>query len=576
MRVLGLSFSGHGTSICLVEDGRITRALNLERITRKKFSLATLPSYVDFLQNITMNLYRGEADSYFDFYEVFPQMLEYVTGTSGLRSAGLDLVVKTRDNISPVPGSELMEEEYAHFLQYFGDIPTVFDLEHHIAHAYQAYFCSPFEETAILTVDGSGESLPRLCGDSISTSYAIGRRHRVEVIKEIRFPHSVGGLYSSVTRHLGFKENQEGNTMALAAFGGDRFYRLVRRDLFLQRDGTYRLEFGKEAKSLMILDRMEEFVPKRLVSSDICEGHKDIACGVQRITEEILINAARGLQRRTGLRKLAIAGGVGLNCVANAKILAKSGFEEIYIMPNAGDRGLAAGCALYGYHVFLGKRNRQPPVQDCLGRSYDELEIRKAIDGTPGIAHRRCADIASEVATLLASGSIVGWFQGGAEFGPRALGHRSILADCRTPESKRRLDEEIKHREWFRPYAPSVLREKVDEYFVDATSSPYMLLAFKSRPEIQQRIAGVVHVDGSARVHTVERDRELLYHRLISEFGKRTGIYMILNTSFNQNGAPMVETPQDAIDALEEMRLDALAIEDYLVWRKAASPQRQS
>jgi carbamoyltransferase len=572
MRVLGLSFSGHGTSMCLVEDGRIVRALNLERITRKKFSLTALPAYVDFLRQVTVTMYRGQPETYFDFYDVFPKMLNYVTNASDLREAGIDLVVKTRDNISPLPdfGEGPMQQEYAKFLEYFRGVRVAFEVEHHLAHAYQAYLCSPFEETAILTIDGSGESLPRLGGDSVSTSFAVGRREQVSIVKEICFPHTVGGLYSSVTRHLGFKDNQEGNIMALAAFGTDRFYGVVRRDFALGRDGNYRLEFGRGGKSLKILDRMEEYVAPRRADEEISERHKDVARAVQRITEEIVVNAARRFQKRSGLRRLAIAGGVGLNCVANAQILEHSNFKELYVMPNAGDRGLAAGCALYGYHVVLGGRQRNPPGHDYLGRSYDDHEIKAAIEGTRGLGCRKCRDVAAEVAQLLASGSIVGWLQGGAEFGPRALGHRSILADPRTLESKRRLDQEVKRREWFRPYAPSVLRESAGEYFADAISSPYMLLAFRVQPAVAKRIVGVTHVDGSARVQTVERGHEPLFHRLISEFAKRAGVAMVLNTSFNANGAPMVETPQDALEALKEMNLDALAIGDHLVWREAA------
>ena len=569
MRVLGLSFSGHGTSVCLVEDGRIVRALNLERITRKKFSLTTLPSYTDFLRNITCKLYRGEPQQYFDFYEVFPQMLDYVCGTSRPQDAALDLVVKTRDNISPIPefGRGPMWEDYSRFLDYFSGIPLAFDVEHHLAHAYQAYLCSPFEDAALLTVDGCGESLPRLGGDSVSTSFAYGTKRRVRIFREIRFPYSIGGLYSSVTRHLGFRENQEGNTMALAAFGTNRFYKRVRDLFFLESDGGYRFQFGAQNKTLKILDVVEECVPSRVPGDSISQAHKDIAYAAQRITEEIVVNAARGLHVKIKHRQLAIAGGVGLNCVANARILAETDFREIYTMPNAGDRGLAAGCALYGCHVVFDGDKRHPPRDDYLGRAYSEEEMRDAIGAQAGVSCHRSQHIAGEVAELIANGAIVGWFQGAAEFGPRALGHRSILADPRTNASKQRLDNEIKRREWFRPYAPSVLREKVSQWFSGAAESPYMLLALQVRRSARKRIPGIVHVDGSARVHTVDPTVEPLFYKLIKEFETRTGVPLVLNTSFNSNGAPIVETPEDALNALNEMKLDALAIGPYLVWR---------
>jgi carbamoyltransferase len=558
----------------LVEDGRLVRALNLERITRHKYSLAALRGYVDFLQNLRITTYRSDPETFFDFYDVFPSMLEYVAGTPRLSEAGLDLIVKTRDNIGPLPefGPSRFSEEYARFLDYFRGVPIHFELEHHLTHAYQAYLCSPFEETAILTVDGAGESLPRLNNQSISATFAVGRDRRVQVLEEICFPHTVGGLYSSFTRHLGFKENQEGNTMALAAFGTDRFYRRIADGFTLQEDGRYELRVNRRRSGLTILDDLEAYVPRRPRGDEIDDRHKDAAWAVQRISERILINAARGLQARTGLPRLAIAGGVGLNCVANAKILDETPFDEIYVMPNAGDRGLAAGCALYGYHVLLQGREHHPPAHDYLGRSYSEAEIRWALARSHGLAHRRSVDIASEAAALVATSSVVGWFQGAAEFGPRALGHRSILADPRTLQSKMRLDHEIKKREWFRPYAPSVLSERAQEYFRSSKPSPYMLMAFEVRPEVAGRISGVVHADGSARVQTVDQAQEPLYHRLITEFAKHTGVPMVLNTSFNDNGAPIVESPQDAMNALRSMALDALAIGDYLVWREDRPP----
>jgi carbamoyltransferase len=581
VRVLGLSFSGHGSSCCLVEDGRIVSAVNLERLTRHKFSLAALPGYVEFLQNLRVNRYRSEPEKYFDFYEVFPQMLEYVTGVRDLRAARLDLVVKTRDNIGPVedPGLASLAEEYGRFLEYFSGVRTEFDLEHHLAHAYQAYLCSPFEETAILTVDGSGEMLRRLEGESISTTFAVGCGGEVEVLEEVCFPHTVGGLYSSFTRQLGFRENQEGNTMALAAFGTDHFYRRVADAFTLHDSGAYELQLYADAGGLgiVILEELEAYFPVRLPTDPITDRHKDAAWAVQRICEEVLLNAARGLHRRTGLTRLASAGGVALNCVANARLRAETPFQDLFVMPNAGDRGLAAGCALYGYHRVLGGQTRRPPRHDYLGREYSTEEMRVVLDRTSTVRYRHSADIAAEAATLLASGAIVGWFQGGAEFGPRALGHRSILADPRTPQSKQRLDRDIKKREWFRPYAPSVLHERANEYFCLEASSPYMLLACGVRPEKAGELAGVTHVDGSARVQTVDRKIEPLYHRLITEFASHTGVPVVLNTSFNTNGAPVVETPADAVAALESMHLDALALGDYLVWQQdQKAPPRQT
>jgi carbamoyltransferase len=240
-------------------------------------------------------------------------------------------------------------------------------------------------------------------------------------------------------------------------------------------------------------------------------------------------------------------------------------------MPNAGDRGLALGAALYGYHVVLGGKDRHPPAHDYLGCAATDSEIVAALEAANDTEFKKSDDIAAECAALVAQGGIIGWVQGGAEFGPRALGHRSILADPRTPASKERLDAQIKRREWFRPYAPSVLAEHADEYFEMQGPSPYMLLAVNTRPSVRDKVPSIVHVDGSARVQTVARDTEPLYHRLISKFHEITGVPMVLNTSFNGYGEPMVETPTDAVAAMHSMGLDALAVGDYLAWTKGTS-----
>jgi carbamoyltransferase len=571
MKVLGLSFSGHGTAICLVEDGRVFSAVNLERLTRVKFSLATVPAYGMALAGVlTQSFGFGEVPPIADFYDVFPKMLQAVCGESEFKNAGIDLVVKTHDNIRPIPGDL---EPYEQFCNIFSATRTEFDVEHHLCHAYQAYLSSPFDDAAILTIDGTGENLARLGGLSISTTMADGRDGRVSVLSEVVVPNSVGALYSSVTGHLGFREEQEGNTMALASFGTDRFYRRVRDDAVdLLDDGRFELRQRPTGDGLRYLDDMREFCPRRERGAPLTQDHYDVAWSCQAITEEIIVHVARALQARTGQRRLAAAGGVALNCVANAKILSETSFEEIYVMPNAGDRGLALGAALYGYHVVLGGGERHPPEHDYLGPAPTHAEIVAALRDATDTEFKRSDDIAGECAALVAKGRIIGWVQGGGEFGPRALGHRSILADPRTPASKERLDSEIKRREWFRPYAPSVLAEHADEYFEMPGPSPYMLLAVNTRVAVRDKVPAIVHVDGTARVQTVTRDIEPLYHRLISRFHEITGVPLVLNTSFNGYGQPMVETPADAVEAMRSMSLDAVAIGDYLVWTKGSTP----
>jgi carbamoyltransferase len=571
MRVLGLSFSGHGSAICLVEDGRIVAAVNLERLTRVKFALATLPPYAPALTAMLKSTFGLDRPPPFaDFYEVFPEMLESVCGESELAKAEIDLVVKTHENIQPIPADPRPYEE---FCDYFAGTKTFFDLEHHLCHAYQAYLCSPFEDAAILTIDGRGENLARLNGGAISTTLADGQGDRVKVLSEVLAPASVGGMYSTATLHLGFRDEQEGNTMALAAFGTDRFYRVAREDAFdLHDDGTFSLRIRPTRDGFNWVDRMVGFVPRRESGAPLTQDHYDVAWGIQKFAEEIIVHVAQALHSRTGKPRLAIAGGVGLNCVANEKILRETPFRELYVMPNASDRGLAVGAALYGYQVVLGGNERHPPAHDYLGPTASEAQIVAALRAAKGTAFRKSEDIAGECAALIASGRIIGWVQGGGEFGPRALGHRSILADPRTVESKKRLDREIKRREWFRPYAPSVLAEHADEYFEMLGPSPYMLLAVNTRDAVRDKVPAIVHIDGSARVQTVERDIEPLYHRLISRFHEIADVPLVLNTSFNGYGEPMVETTEDALDAMHSMGLDALAVGDYLAWKEGTPP----
>lgn len=563
MRVLGLSFSGHGSAVALVEDGRLLGAVNLERLSRVKFAVATLPAERDVLA-ATLRAFGAEvAPPIDDFYAVFPRMLEYLTGETDLPKAGIDLVVKTADNIRPSP---LAQAPYEEFLAHFGKTRTHFGLEHHLCHAYQAYLSSPFDDAAILTIDGTGETLDRLGGESLSNTLCLGEGSRVRVLEECPFPSSVGGLYTTATRYLGFREEQEGNTMALAAFGSDRFLRKIEPDSVAFFDG------GRWGFRANVMDQLGALCPRRTRDEPLTDDHKDLAFAVQALTEKIVVHLARGLAERTGKTRLAMAGGVALNCVANSKILGETPIERLYVMPNAGDRGLSVGAALYGYHVVLRGRERHPVAHDYLGRAYRDAEILTALRQAPNTECRRSEDIAGESAALLAKGRIIGWVQGGAEFGPRALGHRSIIADPRTVKSKERLDSEIKRREWFRPYAPSVLAEEADVYFEMRGPSPYMLLAVNVRPTMRSKVPGIVHVDGSARVQTVERDAEPLYHRLISKFRDLTGIPLVLNTSFNGYGEPMVETPDDALRSLHTMGLDALAVGDYLAWRAGSPP----
>jgi carbamoyltransferase len=361
--------------------------------------------------------------------------------------------------------------------------------------------------------------------------------------------------------------------MALASFGTDRFYREVREEaLELLDNGQFAMRQRAAGNGLLYLDAMAKFVPQRERGGPLTQDHFDLAWSCQALSEEIIVHLARAVQARTGRRQLAVAGGVALNCVANAEILRETEFDELHVVPNAGDRGLALGAALYGYHVVLGGTDRHPPAHDYLGRPTTDAQIEAALGAATDFEFTRSDNIAQECAGLIANGRIIGWVQGGAEFGPRALGHRSILADPRTVASKERLDNDIKRREWFRPYAPSVLEEHADEYFEMLGRSPYMLVAVNTREAARDVVPAIVHVDGSARVQTVELATNPRYHALISAFYEITGVPLVLNTSFNGYGDPMVETPADAVDAMRTMGLDALAVGDYLAWKKGTPP----
>lgn len=570
-RVLGLVFSLHGSAVCLAEDGRLVRAVNLERLVRRKHAAGVPASMLGELRrhagegrfSIWSQLLDGRA---IEILEATRLLLEYATGERDPRRAGLDLVVVH------VPFGDDYREERARLGAFFDGIPTEFDVEHHALHAHHAYLSSPFPAAAILTVDGQGEDLARTGGVPVSTAFWDGTGGRAHPLGEVLAPSSLGRLYMYATFFLGFASEQEGTTMALASYGTPAFFERARDTWRLLPGGAFELPAPDDPTAkpgeLAFARAMERYCPPRGRTDPILPEHKDVAFAVQRVTEEVMVHAASALRARTGREQLAMAGGVALNCVANARVLREAGFDEIYVAPNAGDCGLAAGAALFGHHVLRGAAVRTPPRSDGLGRVYSREAILEAIDAEPRVAHASVADLEDEVARRIAAGGIVGWFEGGSEFGPRALGRRSLLADPRTPASKERLDHEIKMREWFRPYCPSVLRERASEWFDLRGESPYMLLAVPVRPDRVARIPAVVHVDGTARIQTVDAATEPRYHGLLRAFERRTGIPLLLDTSFNVRGEPLVETPANAIRCFLRMGLDALAIGDYLVTRR--------
>ncbi len=438
-------------------------------------------------------------------------------------------------------------------------------LKHHLSHAASAFYPSPFSEAAILTADGVGEWA--------TLSIGKGQDTKITIEKEIHYPDSLGLLYTTFTVFLGFDSHGgEGKTMALAGFGDPLRYKKAMAELLeIKADASFRLNqkyFAYRSGSKMWNRKFEAlFGAPRAPGSSYEQRHYDLAAALQASIEEVLLKISRKLQQETGLKKLCLAGGVTLNCVANAKILEESGFEDIYVQPAAGDAGGSLGAALYVQHALLGKARSAPMPHAYLGPQFSEKEILKAIKarGFSNYTQLEEKNLVSETAKLIAANKVVGWFQGKMEFGPRALGARSILGNPRFAEMGDLINKKVKKRESFRPFAPMVLEERAGEYFHLKTSSPFMLLAPKIREEMKKEIPAAAHVDGSARVQTVDKKSHPRLRLLLEEFDRVAGVPVLLNTSFNRKGEPVVCTPSNALDCFLGSEMDALAIGDFLL-----------
>jgi carbamoyltransferase len=422
---------------------------------------------------------------------------------------------------------------------------------HHVAHAASAYAAAGWRECATLVLDGRGESASHLAGHV--------RDGRLEVLAAQRLPHSLGLLYEELTTHLGFRRaSDEYKVMAMASYGRPRFLDALRESVYATDDG------GFVARS----PDWSAFAPA--LSGGDGDGwgpdHADLAASVQRRLEEVLLELASWLHERTGESRLAMAGGVALNCVANARLCADGPFEEVWVQPAAGDSGTALGAALFAVHS-LGDRI-EPMATAALGRSWSEEELSAWLTGA-GVVFERVDDVASVVADALAEDAIVAWFQGRSEFGPRALGHRSLLADPRNARNTERLND-VKGREQFRPVAPMVLEEQAGEIFSGRLPSPHMLFTHDVAEEWRDRIPAVVHVDGSARIQTVSSADEPLMARVLEGFAARTGVPVVVNTSLNTAGRPMVDDPRDALECFGSAPIDLLAIGPFVVRRPRA------
>ncbi len=563
MNILGISF-GLDAAAAFVRDGRIVAAAADERFTRRKHSDAFPVASIEYcLAEAGAGLADLDAAAFFwnpglhlqsfnrRFATHYRHHLEY------LISAPMQLL-----RLADQAGESTATTSVELVLRRgdAGDLRTVY-VTHHLAHAASAFYPSPFDEAAILTLDGYGE---RACA-----LLAVGRGHRIEPLAEIEFPHSLGAFYAAVTQYLGFQaNNEEGTVMALAAYGEpaylDAFERIVRvRGESVEIDQSY-FTFGLERPRRYSPKFVREFGPERRRGEPIAKRHQDLAASAQRVLEKAIVSLARRLQQRTGLRRLCMAGGVALNSVANGEVLHRTRFDELFVQPAAGDSGAALGAALYVNHMLLGRKRRYRMKNDFLGPGYSDPEIRAALEAAKA-RFSRPRSIARAAAERLARGEIVGWFQGRMEFGPRALGGRSILAHPGLPDMKDVLNARVKHRESFRPFAPAVLAEEASRFFDLGQPAPFMLKVAKVKPRQAPRIPAVVHADGTARLQTVDAAANPAFHRLIREFHALTGLPLVLNTSFNIKGEPIVCTPADALRCFYSTGMDALAIGGYLV-----------
>lgn len=569
MNILGISAFYHDSAAALVQDGQLVAAAQEERFTRKKHDEGFPIHAIRYcLREANLDVTDLDYVVFYDkpftkferllftYFEQFPR---------GIGTFIHSMPIWMKDKL-------WIKSIIRHELGYKGEI--LFN-DHHLSHAASAFLVSPFENAAILTVDGVGEW-------STST-WGVGRGTQIELLFETRFPHSLGLFYSAYTYYLGFKVNSaEYKVMGLAPYGQPRFYDRVRETIEWKSDGSFRLnlEYFDFLHGLrMTSARFHELFggPPRQPETRLTQREFDIAASVQKVTDEIMVALARHIRQETGMRHLCMAGGVALNCVANAKVLEEAGFEDVWVQPAAGDAGGALGAAFYLWNTVLGNPRSFEMEHAYWGPQYSEEECRSGLDAL-GARYRRLEpdQLVREVAQLIAANQVVGWFQGRMEFGPRALGSRSILADARDPKMKDTLNMKIKFREGFRPFAPSVLHDKAPEFFEmnGLRKSPFMLFVANVRPD-KRVIPSVTHVDGSARLQTVERHLNPLYYDLIAEFERQTGVPVIINTSFNVRGEPIVCTPADAYRCFMRTNMDYLVVGPFLMDKREQPPWQE-
>ena len=588
--ILGISAFYHDSAAALIVDGVIVAAAQEERFTRKKHD----PSYPE--KAIEYVLAQAEISlgqlEYVVFYDKpflkFERLLEtYVAfAPKGFKQFGMAMPIWLREKL--FLKGQLIKELKKTDINFTSD--KLLFSEHHFSHAASAFYPSPFEEAMILTLDGVGEWA--------TTTVAIGKKNKLSIIKEIHFPHSLGLLYSAFTYYTGFRVNSgEYKLMGLAPYGEPKYKKVILDNLIdLKQDGSFRLDqsyFNYATGLTMTNDKFSALFgePVRKPDTDLLtQFHMDIAASIQTVTEEVILRITRSLAAEYGISNLCLSGGVALNCVANGKVLRDNSFQKVWVQPAAGDAGGALGAALAAWHNELGN-SRNVIFQDAmrgsyLGPDYSQSSIEKRLRNC-GANFESISEeqIIERTAEALVEGKAVGWFQGRMEFGPRSLGCRSILGDPRSETMQKTLNLKVKYRESFRPFAPSVLREDVAEWFELDGDSPYMLMVAEVKKEKRRNmtrdeeslfgidklnikrseIPAVTHVDYSARIQTVHRDTNPIYHALISRFREKTGCGVIVNTSFNVRGEPIVCTPEDAFNCFMGTEIELLVVGNCLL-----------
>jgi len=592
MYILGISAFYHDSAACLLKDSEIIAAAQEERFTRKKHDSGFPHHAIQYCLK-EANIAASQIDNVV-FYEKpfvkFERILEtYLAfAPKGFTSFAKAMPLWIKDKL--FQKSALIKELESTLDENVNWLERLLFSEHHLSHAASAFYPSPFESAAVLTLDGVGEWT--------TASLAVGKGRDLKVVKEIHFPHSLGLLYSAFTYYTGFKVNSgEYKVMGLAPYGEPRYADLIREKLItVADDGSFQLDmsyFDYAAGLTMTNKKFDALfgAPPRTPETELTQREMDLAASVQKVTEDIVIELAKGISKETGERNLCLAGGVALNCVANGILLREKIFDNIWIQPAAGDAGGALGAAFSIWYLHHNKERIISSERDAmkgayLGPEFSDNEIEMELQAC-GAVYRKCSadELIDEVAAALADEKAVGWMQGRMEFGPRSLGGRSIIADPRSPITQKQLNLKVKYRESFRPFAPSVLSEDVNEWFELDTDSPYMLLvadvqqnkrrAMTTEEEAlfgidklnvsRSSVPAITHVDYSARIQTVHADTNPRYHAVISKFKEKTGCPLVVNTSFNVRGEPIICTPTDAFKCFMGTELDVLAVGNYLL-----------